>query len=116
MHLVLGMQGTSQVDQTRFASHLLNAVLGSSMSSRLFQEIREKHGLAYSVYSFSIAMKIPGCSAYMRAFLRRMCEKVLFLINEQLSMLSQKPISETELHSAKEYIKGNMYINAESND
>ena len=61
-------------------------------------------------------MKIPECSASTQASLRRTYTEVLQLINEQLSTLAQKPISEAELNSAKEYIKGNMYINAENND
>ncbi len=116
VHLVIGMRGTSQNDQKRFASHLLNVILGSSMSSRLFQEIREKRGLAYSVYSFSHSHEDSGMLGVYAGISPENVEPVLALINEQLSTLAQKPISEAELNSAKEYIKGNMYINAESND
>jgi predicted Zn-dependent peptidase len=116
VHLAMGMQGTSQIDETRFASHLLNVILGSSMSSRLFQEIREKRGLAYSVYSFSHSHEDTGMLGLYAGISPDNKEEVLHVINEQLSILAQKPIPETELSSAKEYIKGNMYINAESND
>jgi predicted Zn-dependent peptidase len=116
VHLVLGMRGTSQTEQARFASHLLNVILGSSMSSRLFQEIREKRGLAYSVYSFSHSHEDSGMLGIYAGVAPQNVEEVLQLINEQLVTLSQEPISEAELESAKEYIKGNMYINAESND
>ncbi len=112
----MGMQGTSQTDETRFASHLLNVILGSSMSSRLFQEIREKRGLAYSVYSFSHSHEDTGMLGIYAGISPENIQEVLHLINEQLSILAQKPIPEAELKSAKEYIKGNMYINAESND
>ena len=116
VHLVLGMRGTSQVEKARFASHLLNVILGSSMSSRLFQEIREKRGLAYSVYSFSHSHEDSGMLGVYAGVAPDNVQEVLELINEQLATLVQEAISEPELNSAKEYIKGNMYINAESND
>ncbi len=115
-HLVIGMPGTSQTDETRFASHLLNVILGSSMSSRLFQEIREKRGLAYSVYSFCHSHEDSGMLGIYAGISPENIQEVLQLINEQLFILAQKPIPEAELNSAKEYIKGNMYINAENND
>jgi len=116
VHLVIGMRGTSQTDEERFASHLLNVILGSSMSSRLFQEIREKRGLAYSVYSFSHSHEDSGMLGIYAGISPENIQEVMQLINEQLIIAAQKPIPETELNSAKEYIKGNMYINAESND
>lgn len=115
-HLVIGMRGTSQTEETRFASHLLNVILGSSMSSRLFQEIREKRGLAYSVYSFSHSHEDSGMLGIYAGISPENVREVQRLINEQLSILAREPIPEAELRSAKEYIKGNMYINAESND
>jgi len=116
VHLVIGMRGTSQTEETRFASHLLNVILGSSMSSRLFQEIREKRGLAYSVYSFSHSHEDSGMLGIYAGISPENVREVQRLINEQLSILARDPIPEAELRSAKEYIKGNMYINAESND
>jgi predicted Zn-dependent peptidase len=116
VHLVIGMRGTSQTDETRFPSHLLNVILGSSMSSRLFQEIREKRGLAYSVYSFSHSHEDSGMLGIYAGISPENIQEVLQLINEQLSIVAQNPIPEAELNSAKEYIRGNMFINAESND
>ncbi len=116
VHLAMGMQGSSQIDETRFASHLLNVILGSSMSSRLFQEIREKRGLAYSVYSFSHSHEDTGMLGIYAGISPENIEEVLRLINGQLSTLSHTTIPEAELAAAKEYVKGNMYINAESND
>ncbi len=116
VHLAIGMQGSSQTDESRFASHLLNVILGSSMSSRLFQEIREKRGLAYSVYSFSHSHEDTGMLGIYAGIAPENVEEVLQLINEQLAVLSEKLIPEQELNAAKEYTKGNMYINAESND
>ncbi len=116
VHLLIGMHGTSQRDETRFASHLLNVILGSSMSSRLFQEIREKRGLAYSVYSFSHSHEDSGMTGIYAGVSPENVREVLALINEQLSKLAREHIPEAELNSAREYVKGNMYINAESND
>ncbi|MEN6440150.1 MAG: pitrilysin family protein [Syntrophobacter sp.] len=116
VHLAIGMQGSSQTDDNRFASHLLNVILGSSMSSRLFQEIREKRGLAYSVYSFSHSHEDTGMLGIYAGIAPENIEEVVRLINAQLSILSETLIPEAELRAAKEYIKGNMYINAENND
>jgi len=116
VHLAIGMQGSSQTDESRFASHLLNVILGSSMSSRLFQEIREKRGLAYSVYSFSHSHEDTGMLGIYAGIAPENIEEVLRLINAQLAILSESLIPEAELRAAKEYIKGNMYINAENND
>ncbi len=116
VHLVMGMQGASQTEEARFPSHLLNVILGSSMSSRLFQEIREKRGLAYSVYSFSHSHEDSGMLGVYAGISPENIKEVLQLINEQFIVLAEKPIPEVELNAAKEYIKGNMYINAESND
>lgn len=116
VHLAIGMQGSSQTDENRFASHLLNVILGSSMSSRLFQEIREKRGLAYSVYSFSHSHEDTGMLGIYSGIAPENIEEVLRLINGQLAILSESLIPDAELQAAKEYIKGSMYINAENND
>ncbi len=116
VHILMGMHGTSQKDELRFASHLLNVILGSSMSSRLFQEIREKRGLAYSVYSFSHSHEDCGMTGIYAGVSPQNVREVLLLVNRELSKLLREPISESELSSAREYVKGNMYINSESND
>ncbi len=81
-HLVIGMRGTSQTEETRFASHLLNVILGSSMSSRLFQEIREKRGLAYSVYSFSHSHEDSGMLGIYAGISPENVREVQRLIND----------------------------------
>lgn len=116
VHVAIGLKGSSQMDETRFASHLLNVILGSSMSSRLFQEIREKRGLAYSVYSFAHSHEDTGILGVYAGIAPENVDEVLQLIHQQLSLLAKEPIPAAELDAAKEYIKGNMYINAENND
>lgn len=116
VHLCLGMQGASHLDESRFACHLLNVILGSSMSSRLFQEIREKRGLAYSVYSFMNSHEDTGLLGVYSGIAPDNVEETLQVIKEQLNMLAEQPIEETELNAAKEYAKGSMYLNAEITD
>lgn len=116
VHLCLGMKGTSHLDESRFACHLLNVILGSSMSSRLFQEIREKRGLAYSVYSFMNSHEDTGVLGVYSGIAPENVNETLQVIKDQLTMLVDTPISETELNAAKEYMKGSMYLNAEITD
>ncbi len=116
VHLCLGMGGVSQVDPGRFACHMINVILGSSMSSRLFQEIREKRGLAYSVYSFLNSHEDTGLLGVYAGIGPDKVEECLKVIREQLEDLAANPISLTELSAAKEYLKGSMYLNAESTD
>ena len=116
VHICLGMPGASQVDDKRFASHLLNVILGSSMSSRLFQEIREKRGLAYSVYSFTNSHEDTGLLGIYAGVGPENVRETLKVVMEQLHVLASDLIPEAELSAAKEYLKGSMYLNAESTD
>jgi len=116
VHVCLGLQGTSQIDSNRFACHLLNVILGSSMSSRLFQEIREKRGLAYSVYSFVNSHEDTGLLGVYAGVGPENVAETIELIQRQLEILATKPIPKVELDAAKEYLKGSMYLNAESTD
>jgi predicted Zn-dependent peptidase len=116
VHLVLGFQGVSQSEDNRFPCHLLNVILGNSMSSRLFQEIREKRGLAYSVYSFLNSHADSGMLGIYAGITPENIEESLQVIRQQLDLLAAEPISEAELSAAKEYLRGSMYLNAESTD
>lgn len=116
VHICMGMSGTSQVEEDRFACHLLNVILGSSMSSRLFQEIREKRGLAYSIYSYVTSHEDTGLMGIYAGVGPEDVEETLKVVHEQLSILTTEPISEEELSAAKEYLRGSMYLNAESTD
>lgn len=116
VHLCLGMPGTPQVDDRRFACYLVNALLGGSMSSRLFQEIREKRGLAYSVFSFANSHEDTGLLGVYAGVSPDNTLETLRVIREQLAILGRDPILESELSAAKEQLKGSMYLNAESTD
>jgi predicted Zn-dependent peptidase len=116
VHLCLGVGGPSQTDEDRFPCHLLNVILGSSMSSRLFQEIRENRGLAYSVFSFLNSHEDTGMFGIYAGVAAENVQETLAIIHEQLSRLLREPIPEPELNAAKEYLKGSMYLNSESTD
>ena len=116
VHICLGMHGPAQTDESRFRCHLLNVVLGSSMSSRLFQEIREKRGLAYSIYSFVNSHEDTGLFGIYAGVAAGDVQETLDVIHEELSKLAREVIPEAELRGAKEYLKGSMYLNAESTD
>lgn len=116
VHVCLGMPGTSHLDENRFACHLLNVILGSSMSSRLFQEIREQRGLAYSIYSFLNSHKDTGLLGIYAGVSAENVTETLDVIREQLQLIASAPIAETELSAAKEYVVGSMYLNSESTD
>jgi predicted Zn-dependent peptidase len=116
VHLCLGMHGPAQTDENRFLCHMLNVVLGGSMSSRLFQEIRENRGLAYSIYSFLNSHEDTGLFGIYAGIAAENVQETLAIIEEQLSVLVREPIPEAELQAAQEYLKGSMYLNAESTD
>ncbi len=116
VHICIGLPGCSQLDEDRFVCHLTNVILGSSMSSRLFQEVREKRGLAYSVYSFLNSHQDAGMLGIYAGVGRENAKDALKVIYEQVARLSEELIPEGELAAAREYVKGSMYLNAESTD
>lgn len=116
VHVCLGIPGCSNLEEDRFICHVLNVVLGSSMSSRLFQEVREKRGLAYSVYSFLNNYEDTGMLGIYAGVGPENVQETLKVIRSLLFQLIEEPISEAELSAAKEYLKGSMYLNAESTD
>jgi predicted Zn-dependent peptidase len=115
-HLCLMTEGLSNVDEDRFTLVLLNTLLGGNMSSRLFQKIRETHGLAYSVYSFVCAHADTGMfGAYTAVAPDRVAAAVTMII-EELERLATQRVDPAELHDAKEFIRGNLHLSAESVD
>jgi predicted Zn-dependent peptidase len=116
IHLCLGTRGTSLVEENRYACGILNVILGGNMSSRLFQEVRERRGLAYSIYSFLNSHSDAGMLGIYAGVRPDTLEETLGLIRTELRRLKREPISDTELRDAKEHIKGGMYLSAESSD
>ena len=116
VHICLGAPGLSITDPRRYAYSLLNTILGGNMSSRLFQEIREKRGLAYTVYSFVTSHVDTGMfGIYLAVDPSRVREATDLVLNE-IDKLGAEPVSATELQGAVEYTKGNLLLASESND
>jgi predicted Zn-dependent peptidase len=113
-YVVLGSRGLSVRDERRFALSVLDTVLGGGMSSRLFQEIREKRGLVYTVYSFQAAYRAAGLFGIYAGTSAENVQPCIDVIAEQLAALRNVEIGETELHLAKEHIKGNLTLSLES--
>jgi predicted Zn-dependent peptidase len=113
VHLCLGFKSLPLSHEKRYALYLLNSIVGSGMSSRLFQEIREKRGLAYSIYSYLSSYYDTG---YLGVYVGTAKEKALTVIELILKELSlvKEGISAVELHKAQEQLKGNLILALES--
>lgn len=116
VHICLSTQGLSVTDPRRFSFSLLSTILGGNMSSRLFQEIREKRGLAYSVYSFMMSYVDTGMFGVYTAVNAEQIHRTIDLILQEIRKLGRTPVTEDELQDAKEYTKGNLLLAAESVD
>jgi len=116
IHICMNAKGLSITDQKRYAFSLINTILGGNMSSRLFQEIRENRGLAYSVYSFISSHVDTGMyGVYVGVDPKNAKEAIEIILNE-IFKLKKTAVDSTELQSAKEYTKGNLMLASESID
>ena len=116
IHICMGTKGLSITDPKRYTFSLINTILGGNMSSRLFQQIRENRGLAYSIYSFISSHVDTGmCGVYVGVDPKNAKETIEVILNEILK-LKKIPVDSTELRSAKEYTKGNLMLASESID
>ncbi|UCD36037.1 MAG: insulinase family protein [Nitrospiraceae bacterium] len=112
-HICLGLEGLPYSSEERYAMHLLNTVLGSGISSRLFQNIREKRGLVYSIYSYHAAYVDTGLWAvYAGTDRRHLCD-VLNITMDEIKGLPET-ITEEELRRSKSQLKGNLILALES--
>jgi predicted Zn-dependent peptidase len=100
----------------RYESSLLNIILGGGMSSRLFQEVREKNGLAYSIYSYVNSYHNIGSFVIFGVTSEKNMREVMKIITKEISDLKKKPVSEEELESAKDQLKGNFLLSMEIMD
>lgn len=113
-HLCLGARGIDRHDERRFALRVLDTILGSSSSSRLFQEVREKRGLAYSVFSFSALYANSGAIGLYVGTRPDNVMSAMEVIATELARLREDPASAEELARAKENAKGRMVLALES--
>src|SRR5579884_1529275 len=113
-HVCLGAPGISRSDRRRFAASLLDAILGGSASSRLFQEIREKRGLAYAVYSFVSQYTDTGQIGVYVGTREDNLADALAITAEQIADVAGGNLPERELVRAKENLKGRILLSMES--
>ena len=113
-HLCLGTPGYPQDHEDRYASYVLNTVLGSSMSSRLFQNVREKRGLAYAVNSSLVSYRDSGVLTVYAGCDPAKVPEVIELVVAELRTLRRNPVPADELQRAKDHLKGNLVLSLES--
>ena len=116
MHICLNATGLSITDPRRYTFSLLNTILGGNMSSRLFQEVREKRGLAYSVYSFISSHGDTGMFGVYAGVAPRQAQETTQLVLDEINRLREKRVDPSELKGAIEYTKGGLMLASESID
>jgi len=116
VHFCLGTKGLQYNHSLRFASYVLNTILGGGMSSRLFQEIRENRGLAYSVYSYLPTYIDTGLVVVYAGTNEGSFQEVIDLVLKEFNRLKNEPLKSEELETAKEQLKGNLLLSLESSD
>ncbi|OQW33749.1 MAG: peptidase M16 [Nitrospira sp. SG-bin1] len=114
VHLCVGFKGVAAGHKDRYAVYALNSVLGGSVSSRLFQEIREKRGLSYSVYSFLSGYSDGGTLTVYAGTRAREVGQVLDLIHREIRKLARQGIDGPELERTKDQMKGSLMLSLES--
>ncbi|MFF0719597.1 M16 family metallopeptidase [Micromonospora sp. NPDC003816] len=112
-HVVLGCPGIDRLDERRFALGVLNNVLGGGMSSRLFQEIRERRGLAYSVYSYASQYADTGLFGVYAGCAPGRVQEVLELTRAELARTAAQGVTEAELARGKGMSKGSFVLGLE---
>jgi predicted Zn-dependent peptidase len=112
-NLVLGCEALSRTDDRRFALGVLNAAFGGGMSSRLFQEVREKRGLAYSVYSFAAQHADTGMWGIYVGCLPAKADEVLAICSEEITRVVDGGLTDAELARGKGQVRGSIVLGLE---
>ena len=113
-HVCLGASSYPQDHEDRYVSYILNTVLGGSMSSRLFQNVREKRGLAYAVASSLSAYRDAGSLTVYAGCDTQVVGEVIDLVVEELRGIKAAPMPEMELRRAKDHLKGSLMLSLEN--
>ncbi len=113
-HLAIGIRGYSRHDERRYALKALSVILGENMSSRLFQVIRERHGLAYSIQSSTTYFADTGALLVSVGLDTKRLHRALALILAEMRKIARQPPSAVELQRAKDYAIGQMRLGLES--
>jgi predicted Zn-dependent peptidase len=114
VHVYLGVPSIPMPHESRFACYILNAILGGGMSSRLFQNIREKQGLAYTVYSELAMYRDAGCMLIYAGTSLRSARKVIESIVHELREIAEHLATPEEMRRAKDHLKGSFVLGLES--
>jgi predicted Zn-dependent peptidase len=113
-HLCLGTNSYPQNHDDRYVSYIMNTVLGGSMSSRLFQNVREKRGLAYAVFSGLSAYRDAGNITIYAGCANDAVTEVVNLCVDELRGMKGAPVPDTELRRAKDHLKGSLMLSLEN--
>ncbi|HSU32928.1 MAG TPA: pitrilysin family protein, partial [Bryobacteraceae bacterium] len=114
VHITLGVPAYPLAHKLRFPLYVLNTVLGGGMSSRLFQNIREKQGLAYAVYSELNLFSDTGCLAIYAGTGAETAKQVVTSTMQEIRQIKDNPIGYDELRRAKDHLKGSLMLSLES--
>ena len=112
-HIIVGAPGLHRAHDDRYALALLDTVLGGGMSSRLFQEVREKRGLAYSVYSYRSLFIDTGAFAVYAGTTPQNAQTVMDIVRDEMRSMATDGILESELERAKGHSKGSLVLSSE---
>ena len=113
-HICIGFPGIENSHEDFYSIVAMNTILGGGMSSRLFQEIREKRGLAYSVYSYVTAYMKEGYFTIYAGINPKNEDQVVEIIEKEINKIRKKEINEQEISNVKEQLKGNFLLGLES--
>jgi predicted Zn-dependent peptidase len=113
-HVCLGVGSYAQNHDDRYASYVLNTLLGGSMSSRLFQNVREKRGLAYAVFSGLSAYRDAGSFTIYAGCSNEAVGEVIDLCVEELRAVKSAPVPDAELQRSKDHLKGSLMLSLEN--
>jgi predicted Zn-dependent peptidase len=116
VHICLGTPGIPQTAPERYVGYLLSTALGGGMSSRLFQEIRERRGRAYSIYAFLSSYRDAGYLGIYAGTSAEWVEEVVSVIRDELRKIAETGLHPEELARVKNQLKGNMLLGLESSD
>ncbi|NLW17386.1 MAG: insulinase family protein [Firmicutes bacterium] len=114
LHLTLGFSGLALGDEQVYAWNLLNNIMGSGMSSRLFQRLREEHALVYNAYTYTASFQQTGYTAFYLGLAPHNLPLALDLIAQELVDVCRQGVTEDELRRAKEQVKGALIMGMES--
>jgi len=115
-HILIGGKGLKRDDERRFSFQVLNHIMGSGMSSRLFREVREERGLAYSIYAFRLAYADAGAWGVYVGTTPSQTDTALKVIRDELDKVMEEGVTEDELERAKGSMRGGLALSLEDSN